>query len=175
MRPLELDFQRPRRPSRAVQALLLVIAIAFAADVAWNYTQTREASNELRERLARAAARPSADPALIKVASQPVSDDEIALARETIRRLSTPWDALFKGLESARISSVAIVSVAPDPAERTVSIEGEAKNYLAALSFVANLREQRVLRRVYLAHHETGTDPQRPTRFTVTASWDPRP
>ena len=42
-------------------------------------------------------------------------------------------------------------------------------------SFVANLREQRVLRRVYLVHHETGTDPQRPTRFTVSASWDPRP
>lgn len=171
MRPLELDLERPRRPSRAVQALLLVIALAFAGDVAWNYRQT---SGDLASLRARLAERPGGlrEPALVKVALQPVSDEEYAFARETIRRLSTPWEGLFRAIEKARIESVVIVSVEPDPVERSVLVQGAAKDYLAALSFIANLREQRALRDVRLVRHETSlTEPGRPIQFSVSASW----
>lgn len=176
MRPLELDFQRPRRPSRLTQALLLGMALAFAGDVGWGYFDARSRVEALRERLARAAIRPDVERPLIKVVAHPVSEEEIALARETIRRLSTPWDALFKALERARIGRVSILSVEPDPVARTVTIEAEAPNYLAALSLVANLRGQEGLQRVLLVRHETAaSDPLRQVRFTVSAFWGGRP
>lgn len=173
MRPLQLDFERPRRPSRILQTGLLAIALSFAGDVGWNYMQTRDEVQGLRERLStRPAQGATGDRALIRVAAQPVSDEEYAFARETIARLSTPWNALFQALERARIDSVAIVAVEPDPAARTISIRGEAKDYLAALSFVANLREQPALQRVHLVRHESSTsDPRLPVQFVVNASW----
>jgi len=155
--------------------MLLAIAIGFCADVAWSYLQARQDVDELRERLARAAPLDVEQP-LVKVVSQPVSEAEVDLARETIRRLSTPWEALFKSLEAARLERVAITSVEPDPVSRTVSIEGEARDYLSALSYVANLREQRSLDRVLLVHHETGgTNPRRPLRFVISVTWGTRP
>lgn len=175
MRPLQLDLERPRRPSRAMQAILFAIALAFAGDVAWNHLQTRDEIRNLRERLAQRPAQSSPQRPLIKVAAQPVSDEEYAFARETIGRLSTPWNALFQALEKSRIDSVAIVSVEPDPAARTVTVRGKAKDYLAALSFVANLREQPVLQQVHLVRHETASsDPRRPLQFSVSASWGGR-
>jgi hypothetical protein len=175
MRPLQLDLERPRRPSPFMQAVLLAVALAFAGDVVWSYAQTRDEVRALRERLAQRPAQSSGEHPLIKVAAQPVSDEEYAFARETIGRLSTPWNALFQTLEKARIDTVAIVSVEPDPAARTITIRGEAKDYLAALSFVANLREQPALQRVHLVRHETASsDPRRPLQFSVSASWGGR-
>lgn len=173
MRPLELDFLRARRPSRVVQAVLLAIAAAFAADVAWQHMQTRIEVESLRMRLAQ---RPAPErQGLLKVAAQPVSEEEFGFARDTIRRLSMPWDTLFVALETARIDSVALLSIEPDPAARTVLLQAEAKDYLAALSYVANLREQPALRSVHLVRHETRqNEPRRPVQFSVSASWDGR-
>jgi hypothetical protein len=159
-----------------MQALLVVVALAFAADVGRSYWQTREEVDALRVRLAQPPDRRTHDPALIKVAAQPVSDEEYAFARDTIRRLATPWETLFRALETARIDTVTIVAVEPDPAQRTILIQGQARDYLAALSFVANLREQRPLSRVHLVRHETaGADPRRPVQFSVSAYWGGRP
>jgi hypothetical protein len=176
VRPLELDFERARRPSRITQGLLLAIALAFAGDVAWHHLQTRAEMQGIRERLAAPPSPSTDDRPLLKVATRPVSDEEYAFARETIARLSTPWNALFQALEAARIGSIAIVSVEPDPSARTVTVTGDARDYLAALSFVANLREQRVLRGVYLVRHEpSAAEPRLPLRFSVSASWGGQP
>jgi hypothetical protein len=174
VRRLELDFERPRRPSVGLQAVLLAVAMAFAVDVGRNHIETRESIAALEAWL---AARPVvADPHLLKVAAVPPNPEELEGARETIRRLSTPWNALFRALEASRIGTVAISAVEPDPAARMVEVRGDARNYLAALSFVANLREQRALHDVRLVRHETSADGQGlPLRFTVSASWGTRP
>jgi hypothetical protein len=175
MRRLELDFELPRRPSWMLQALLLAIAVAFAGDVALSYVNAREQVVSLKGRLERMALARNGDASLVKVVAGPVSDEEYAFARETIRRLSTPWAELFAALEAARIDSVAIASVEPNPSDKTVAVQGEAKDYLAALSFVANLREQRALRGVRLVRHESSSgDPTRPVQFSLTASWGGR-
>lgn len=172
MRPLELDFQRARRPSQALQALLVAVALAFAGDVAWHYAKTSEELHRIRERLAQEPARRADDSLLVKVAARPVGEAEYAFARETIRRLATPWGTLFQALEAARIDGVAIASVEPDPAQRRVLIRGEARDYLAALSFVANLREQRALHEAHLVRHETASpDPRSPVQFVVSTAW----
>lgn len=172
MRRLELDFQRPRRPSKALQGLLLAIALVFAADVGRNYLDASKTVDALRVRLAEHPQPAPRDAGLLRVSTRPASPEELAGAREIIRRLSTPWGALFRALEASRIGTVAVSSVEPDPAERTVLVRGDAKNYLAALSFVANLRNQAALQDVRLVQHETAAEPaERPLHFTVSASW----
>jgi len=159
-----------------MQGLLLAIAIVFAADVGRNYLEASKALDALRARLAEHPQRVPGDPGVLKVSTRPASPEEITGAREIIQRLSTPWGALFRALEASRIGTVAISSVEPDPAERTVLVRGDAKNYLAALSFVANLRNQAALQDVRLVQHETHAQPsERPLQFTVSASWGGTP
>ena len=59
--------------------------------------------------------------------------------RETVQRLSLPWDQLFSALESAASDKVALAAIEPDPRAGTVTISGDGKDYLAALSYVLNL------------------------------------
>ena len=59
--------------------------------------------------------------------------------RETVQRLSLPWDELFSALESAASDKVALAGIEPDPRNGTVTISGDSKDYLAALSYVLNL------------------------------------
>ncbi|MGH7603988.1 MAG: PilN domain-containing protein [Gemmatimonadaceae bacterium] len=172
MRRLELDFQRARRPSRLIQVALLALALAFAGDVVRVYVNTRSGVESLRARLERAPHSPAAESPLVKVVALPVSDEEYAAARDTIRKLSIPWADLFAALEAARLDSTTITAVEPDPSDMTVAIRGNAKDYLAAISLVANLRGQPTLRRVTLVHHEPSTgDPGMPVQFVISASW----
>ena len=171
MRKLELDFQRARSAALWPQAVLAVLALAFAADVAWTWRDTRNEVERLRTRLERIP--PAAAPqSTLKVAQRPVSEEELKFAKDTIRRLSTPWDSLFGALERSRIEGVALLSVEPDPDARSVLLQGEGKDYLAVLSYVENLREQSGLDSVLLSRHEVRhNEPQRPVQFTVSASW----
>ena len=57
----------------------------------------------------------------------------------------------------------------------TVALTGEAKDYLAVLSYVANIEQQKAFSRVHLARHEVRyNEPQRPMTFTISASWKER-
>jgi len=171
MKKLALDFQRGPRAALWPQAVLALLAFAFAFDVAWTYAETRIEVERLRTRLERLPAAPERQ-SMLKVAQRPVSEQEWKFARDTIRRLATPWDALFGALERSRIDSVALLSVEPDPEARSVLLQGEARDYLAILSYVENLREQPALSRVHLTRHESRqTEPQRPLQFSISASW----
>jgi hypothetical protein len=123
-----------------------------------------------KDRLAHASSvsRESPRPAALR----PVNTEEYAFARETVGRLSTPWDRLFRALESAKTDRVALLAIEPSTDQRTVMISGEAKDYLAALSYLARLADQDALRRVHIVRHE----PQRgasqgPLGFTISAAW----
>src|SRR5690606_12435561 len=132
MKPLRIDFCRTRRGPRWVSPVLLAIAVAFAADVA--YTGI-EALHEVR---AAEHALAKLDPRSYRPARQ-VTPEEIAEARETLARLSTPWDELFLALEQASSREVALLAVEPDPKSGKVVISGDSKDYLAALTYVLNL------------------------------------
>lgn len=102
-----------------------------------------------------------------------VGAEEIAFARETVSRLSTPWQSLFGAVEAGHTDSVALLSIEPDADARTVTITGEAKDYLAALSYMASLAQQQALRRVHLVRHETlRGGSRRPLAFTISAGWE---
>jgi len=179
VRRLELDFLASgRRPGWAAW-MLLAAALAFALDLGgtW-YVLTKEIARKEARLAAQAGAARRDDPVKVAgsgTAPRPVREGELAAARDTLHRLSIPWDALFGALDAAQTERASLLSIEPDASGGTVALTGEAKDYLAALSYVANLEQQKALSRVHLARHETRrNDPQRAVSFTISASWKER-
>jgi Tfp pilus assembly protein PilN len=164
MQRLELDFvATPRSPWAA--RLVLLVSLAVAGDMAFTFVSFNRANSALETRLAELG------PKALQ-AAKPVSSDELAAARDTAQRLSLPWSKLFAALEGAASDQVALLAIEPDPRAGTVSISGDSKDYLAALTYVLNLSRADSLSHVTLVRHETKqNDPQRPVAFTVSASW----
>ena len=161
---LRIDFRRRSSTPRWVAPLLLAVAVAFAGDVGLSFFN---AQHQLRKNEATLA---KLDPRSYKPARS-ASPEEIALARETLQRLSTPWDKLFGALESAADEQVALLAIQPDPRAGTVVISGDSKDYLAALTYVLNLSRADALSHVQLAKHEMKNDPQKTVAFSVSAQW----
>lgn len=167
MKRLDIDFVGRRRSAWAGRALLAV-AVAFAGDVAWSYRQAQEA---LHATEALAAAR-SARAAAVPESATSATPEELAQVRETVARLTLPWEKLFAAIEAAANDKVAVLAVEPDSRTGSVKISGDSKDYLAALSYVLNLRQSDALSQVQLVRHEVkANDPQRAVAFTVTAHW----
>lgn len=175
MRPLDFELLAGRARSGWASWVLAALALAFVADLGRSWHALR---GEIAWREATLALRTKAprDAQLLKVTSHPVREGEIAAARDTIRRLSVPWDSLFSALEWAQTEGVSLLSIEPDVQSSTVTITGEAKDYLALLSYLANLKKPKTLTRVHLAKHDMQQKaPQRPISFVVLASWKEGP
>jgi len=168
---LDLDFLRARPTSPWIRWVLLAIALGFAAEVGLAYygARTRIARNE--EALAQLQ-RASDGAANAASSMRPPSPEEIKVARDTIQRLSTPWDQLFRALESAASNKVALLAIEPDARSGTVLISGEAADYRAVLDYIAALNASGTLERPHLVRHERQqNDPQKAVRFAVSAGW----
>lgn len=155
---LDIDFIRSRRRSAWAGRLLFAIALAVAADAGWTYLRLREALSADQGRLAAVQPR----------AARKVGPEELAAARETVQRLTLPWTQLFGALESAASPRVALLSIEPDPRSGKVTISGDSKDYLAALTYVLNLRRSDGLANVQLVRHEQKASD---VSFSVSASW----
>ena len=164
MDALKLDFRRASGTPRWIAPALLAIALAFAGDVGFSFVKNVRLQKKNEAALAKL------DPRIFK--SPPsASPEEIAVARDTVARLSLPWDKLFSALEAAASDRVALLSIDPDPKSGTVTISGDSKDYLAALTYVLNLSREDALSGVQLARHEQKSDPQKTVAFSVLASW----
>ena len=160
MQQLQIDFSGTRRGSPWLGRLLLALAACVALDAAWSYHAARSTLSENQARVAKRTpgAAPKATP------------QEVAAVRDTVQRLALPWEELFKALESAASDKVALASIEPDAKTGTVTITGDGKDYLAALSYVLNLSRTDGLERVQLVRHEQKTDAGG-VSFAVSAAW----
>ena len=166
MQRLDLDFSQSRRGSLWLGRLLLGVAALVMVDAGVSYQTANEALRENEARLAKPAPRGRAPK---------VSPQEIAAVRETVQRLSLPWDELFVALESAANDRVALAAIEPDVRAGTVKISGDGKDYLSALSYVANLSRTEGLDAVQLVRHEhKANEPSGPVSFAVSAAWGAR-
>ena len=154
---LDIDFVRERRGAAWAGPLLFAIAVAVAADTGWSYLRLRDALGEDQARL---AAQPRA--------ARKVASEELAAARDTVQRLSLPWTQLFGALESAASPQVALLAIEPDPRSGKVTISGDSKDYLAALTYVLNLRRAEGLADVEMVRHEQKAGE---VAFSVSATW----
>ncbi len=170
MRTLELDFAPAR--VRLAGCILLGLAVVCATVLGLSY---RALVQEIEAKEARLAKAVRGDQP--KLAQRPMNAEEYKFARETAWRLGVPWDRLFRGLEAAAIDRVALLVIEPDLEHRTITISGEAKDYLATLSYVAGLSDQHeAFAKVYLQRHEIhASASERPLAFTVSASWRHQP
>lgn len=165
MRRLELDFSGRRSAAPWAGRVLLALALAFALDVGMSYNSAKR-SLETRQASIAAAAHPRGTP------QRKASAEEIALVRDTVRRLGTPWERLFTALEAAANDQVALLGIEPDPKSGTVLISGDSRDYLAVLTYVLNLSQAEALRNVHLVRHEAKpNDPNGAVNFTVSAAW----
>src|SRR5262245_19618411 len=141
---LDLDFVARRRAAPWVGRVLLAVALTISADMGLQYHDMSKVISSGKQDLARSG-RPL----------KPASAEEVAAARDTVQRLSTPWTRLFTAIESAADDKIALTAIEPDPKTGTVKITGDSKDYLAALSYVLNLSRADGLSSVQLVRHET--------------------
>jgi Tfp pilus assembly protein PilN len=161
MQQLQIDFSGTRRGSPWLGRVLLALAACVALDAAWSYHAARSTLSENQARVAKRTpgGAPKATP------------QEVAAVRETVQRLSLPWDELFSALESATSDQVALAGIEPDAKAGTVTITGDGKDYLAALSYVLNLSRTEGLERVQLVRHEQKNEGSGAVSFAVSAAW----
>lgn len=170
MRRLDLNFQKPaNRPSRTAGWLLLLTGLALLAEMGVSYDRLqndREAMNkEIRTSHIRLDTQESSS-------RYQFTDKDFEEGHQIVGRLSTPWDAFFVGLESIKSSDVAILSIQPDVQTGLLQIEGEAKDYAAVLTLVAQLRVTKPFSNVFLLRHEVKRDdPQHPVSFALSTHW----
>ncbi len=165
MQRIDLDFAARGRRSPWAGAVLFAVALAVAGDAAWSYVHARRQLAQAEVLLARAQPRHAARAAR-------ATPEEIAAARDTVQRLALPWPGLFGALESAASDDVALLAIEPDPRSGKVTITGDSKDYLAALTYVLNLSRSAALSGVELVRHEVKqNDPRHPVAFSVSAAW----
>lgn len=170
MRRLDLNFQKtPNRPSSLAGWMLLMTGLALLVEAGVSYDRLqndREAMNqEIRTSHIRLDTQKSAP-------SYQFTDKDFEEGRQIINRLAMPWDAVFVGLESVKNSNVAILSIQPDMQTGLLQIEGEAKDYAAVLTLVAQLRVTKPFSKVFLLRHEVKRDdPQHPVAFALSTRW----
>ena len=170
MRRIDLDY-RARKPwfGRA----LLAAGILVAAGMTYSYVRLAIEAEQWGTVAEKAATSNKVRSANARVEGDAVRlQQEIDQANDVIRRLSLPWNELFKAMEDSAIDKVALLSVQPDPQQRIVSLNGEAQAYADVLTYMVRLDSSGALTKVRLLNHEVKRDdPQHPVAFTVTARW----
>jgi len=161
---LKIDFCRTRKAPRWIAPVLMLAALGFCGDVAVSFSKERNAYLKNERALA------ALDPRSYRPARS-ASAEEVAAAKDTVQRLSMPWDRLFASLEQAASDQVALLAIQPDPKAGTVLISGDSKDYLAALTYVLNLSRSDALSHVQLARHEVKQDQGKSVGFSVQATW----
>jgi hypothetical protein len=164
MQAIQIDFCRTRRAPRWIAPVLMLVALGFAADVGVSFIKERTAFLKNERALA------ALDPRSYRPARK-VTAEEIAAAKDSLQRLSMPWDRLFGALEAAASDQVALLSIQPDPKTGTVLISGDSKDYLAALTYVLNLDRTDALDKVQMVRHEAKQDAGKAVAFSISAQW----
>ena len=159
MQPLHIDFGSSRQRSPWIGRVMLAAAALVALDAGVSYHTAKKTLTENQARLAQRTPARNAPKA---------SPQEVAAVRETVQRLTLPWDDLFAAIESVASDKVALAAIEPDPRNGTVTISGDGKDYLAALSYVLNLSRTEGLDRVQLVRHEQKNEG---VSFAVSAAW----
>lgn len=169
MRRIDLDFvrRRPGWPGWLVGAVGLAIAIDALSTYHARVDELARRTESVRLQVGhtRPAETLSTD-----------SQREYDAARRLLSEMALPWESLFRTIEVSLGKDVALLGLEPDAQRRSLLISGEARNYLALLSFVARLNGGPVLSRVHLVEHAARKDmPEQPLRFTLMANWGTPP
>jgi hypothetical protein len=171
---LHLDFVRPWAPRTGLGAALLAVGVFAAVATLVEYRVLAVESAQLETRIAdtqRMARREL--PRLRQAALDPKAlADEVRNANTVLAQLTIPWGALFREIEAAGDSSIALLSIQPDAGTRALRITGEGKRFEDVLAYIGRLEGRAALANVFLASHELRQGgAQRPVAFALVAQW----
>jgi len=170
---LNIDFAaRPRRSARSARALVALGSVALAA-VALHGWDVASEQRALVDALAQARkkATPLA-PAPRQVLQEPRQAARERQLLEATRGLHTPWADLFGALEAAPAQAVALLSIEPSVANRSVRLSAEARDATAMLGYLAALQKDVRLAQVVLVSHQVqAQSPGTPVRFVIQGLW----
>ena len=170
MRRLDLNFRKqPNRSSRTAGWVLLLTGGALLLEMGISYDRLQNDRTAMNEEIRTSHIRLDEQE---RTSNYQFTDKDFADGHQIINRLATPWDAFFAGLESVNNSKVAILSIQPDMQSGLLQIEGEAKDYAAVLTLIAQLRMTKPFSDVFLLRHEIKRDdPQHPVAFALSMHW----
>lgn len=180
LKRFDLDYASRTRPARVLGALLLAGGALLLADTARQIVLAQRAVHSLETALALESRRPAGTTGTVgsesRAPARPVRLEDVRAAEAIARRLTLPWEALFGPLEATRLTGIRLSAITPDAERRTVTVTGEAKDYLQVLNLVAALSHDETLSRVRLVRHEPrGEDPRFAVAFELAARWGERP
>jgi len=136
-----------------------VVGAGFAAD-AWLARQAeQDALSNLSFENPQRSARAPADPALVRAAAV------------VTRELQMPWGQLLLALERVPARDVAVLTIEPAAAQRTLRITADARHPDAMLDYLAQLKQQSLTQVVLTSHQIQAQTPGTPIRFQVQARW----
>ena len=167
---MELDFLKPaQRPNRNAGGMLLVTGLALLIEMGVSYHRLHNELAAMDQEIA--ASKLRLDESALDRRAQ-FTEKDFDAARQIVNRLATPWESFFSGLESVSNKHVAILSLVPEMQTGMLRVTGEAKNYPALLTLVAQLRATKPFFDVYLSSQQTRQDdPQHPVEFIIYMHW----
>jgi hypothetical protein len=174
MRSLRLKFPDSGLEAKGAGYAVMLLGIVVLASVLYQFKTAIDEVAYLDLRIAgmdRRTQRGTMPPASLAQGGREIKQ-ELRKANAVMSEIDLPWEALFDSVEYAASHDVALLSLQPDAAGRTMRIGGEAKSMPALLDFVSALEREPVLKDAYLLKYEIKQDdPQRPIVFSLTASW----
>jgi hypothetical protein len=177
-RRLRLDFagatRRTQWSGRALLAAGLTLLCYAALEVGGLWTAHLHASAELGELEARRDHAAAGTAAPSKPDPRQLASTRVA--RQVASNLTTPWAKLLASLGSAPTQAVALLSVEPSVAKRSVRLTAEARDLHEMLLYVGALQRDARLSSVVLVSHQVQVQaPGTPVRFQVQADWGSAP
>ena len=168
---IALNFQKPaQQPNRNAGWMLFAAGVALLVEMGISYDRLRNYQEAMDQEIR--AAKLKLEEVVPDQRSAQYTEKDFEAARKILNRLATPWEAFFAGLESISNKHVAILSVVPDMQTGILRVAGEARDYAALLTLVAQLRTTKPFSEVYLSSQKTKEgDPQHPVEFIIYMHW----
>lgn len=174
MRRLSLDYLRPANPLPRFGVALLALALFWTGSLIFSYRQAVDEIESYTPAVAEAADaqhKMVPQPTLTPAQAQRLKQD-IQHANQLIAQLTTPWEELFRAVESAQSGDIGLLDIQPDASKKNLSISGEARNFTALSAYLRRIQAQKSFTNVYLLNHEiVAEDPHHPLHFELKADW----
>lgn len=180
--PLSLDFTAPSQLHSSVKHLGVVLLLAGAIGLAYGAVQLKNAFDAKTEQQTRinalnAKMQNLKDQALNsrnKKSEKPDAQEasKVRAAQQAATELQMPWADLLTALETVPTQDIAVLSIEPSAASRSVKLIAEAKHPTAMLRYLEALQKDKRLNQVMLTQHQVQMQsPGSPVRFQLQAYW----
>ncbi len=146
------------------------VALVIAAVVLWNALETADG---IRAQLA-AARQPATRIALPVKAALQEDPKVLDAARDVVRRLTFPWQDMLLAVKRAHMRGILLASFTPDPQRKSVEIEVNASDWIAAVNYANRLAAEPGVGAVQILEQrpaEQSLAPAMSLRVRLLVSW----